>query len=177
MKVPQLPSSRLYTTREIYDSVYYHMNYCLQNAEVQSLRMKMHHDDLSDERYVNDEGLTSGMNLFLAALEKDTRYEFRDGGDFMPIDTSVKFRMKVVSLYPANVQFSSLEMLDILDYLESCLMTYQDEDMGRRILQLTASQVGSRGSRVRQNMPVTSNQNEELRLRAYFSFQVFWDYI
>jgi hypothetical protein len=174
-RVPR--GERLYTVREIYDSVYEHLRICFENAENPSFRYRVYHDELSDEVNVSDNRLISGVNVMLAAMDKVTNYEFSDGGGFFPLETSVRFRAKVLLLYPKNVQYGALEMLDIMDYLEMCLMTYQDEDMGRRILFISAAQVGTRGIRVVQHVPVNRNDVEELRLRAYLNFQVFWNYV
>jgi hypothetical protein len=166
-----------YTVREIYESVYEHLRICFEYAENPSLRYRVHHDELSDEANIGDNRLVSGVNVMLAAMDKVTTYEFSDGGGFFPLETSVRFRGKVLLLYPKNVQYGALEMLDIMDYLELCLMTYQDEDRGRRISFISAAQVGSRGSRLIQHVPVDGSGVEELRLRAYLNFQVYWNYV
>jgi len=115
--------------------------------------------------------------VMLAVMDKLTTYEFTDGGDFFPLETSVRFRGKVLLLYPKQVQYGALEMLDIMDYLELCLMTYQDEDRGRRISFISAAQVGTRGNRAVQQVPVGRSGVEELGLRAYLNFQVYWNYV
>lgn len=160
-------SFRSYRVRDLFEDVMSFLRESFLRSpfpEYRSLELRY------DDGELEFDGLSSGGAMMsLGVLSKQTQYVFGDGGTFYPESTVVRFSLRAAVAYPQGVTESRLMMFDLMDYAETCLSLYQDEEAGRRLLMVSASEVQGR-------LRERGQGATEIVLSAQLTFDVQWDY-